>query len=69
MTNILAFSRFPQIFSLHELTFIERKENVFLLGPAGVGKTHLAISLAVTAMERGNKVHFSTLSNLVLLLM
>ena len=58
-----------QIFSLHELTFIERKENVILLGPAGVGKTHLAISLAVTAMERGNKVYFSTLSNLVLLLM
>lgn len=57
-----------QILSLHELTFIERKENVIFLGPAGVGKTHLAISLAVTAMERGYKVYFSTLSNLVLLL-
>ena len=54
--------------SLHELTFIERKENVIFLGPAGVGKTHLAISLAVTAMERGYRVYFSTLSNLVLLL-
>ncbi len=31
-----------QIVSLHELTFIERKENVIFLGPAGVGKTHLA---------------------------
>jgi len=57
-----------QILSLHELTFIDRKENVIFLGPAGVGKTHLAISLAVTAMERGYKVYFSTLSNLVLLL-
>jgi DNA replication protein DnaC len=57
-----------QIMSLHELTFIERKENVIFLGPAGVGKTHLAISLAVTAMERGYRVYFSTLSNLVLLL-
>lgn len=57
-----------QILSLHELTFIERKENVIFLGPAGVGKTHLAISLAVTAMERGYRVYFSTLSNLVLLL-
>jgi len=57
-----------QILSLHELTFIERKENVIFLGPAGVGKTHLAISLAVTAMERGYKVYFTTLSNLVLLL-
>ena len=35
-----------QIESLHELNFIDRKENVVLLGPPGVGKTHLAISLA-----------------------
>jgi DNA replication protein DnaC len=57
-----------QILNLHELTFLERKENVILLGPAGVGKTHLAISLAVAAMERGNRVYFTTLSNLVILL-
>ena len=55
-----------QILSLHDLTFIERKENVIMLGPAGVGKTHLAISLAVTAAERGRRVYFSTLSDLVL---
>ena len=30
-----------QIESLHELGFVERKENVVLLGPPGVGKTHL----------------------------
>lgn len=57
-----------QILSLHELTFLERKENVILLGPAGVGKTHLAISLAIAAIERGKRVYFSTLSNLVLML-
>ncbi len=57
-----------QMLSLHELTFIERRENVLFLGPAGVGKTHLAISLAVAAMERGNRVYFTTLSNLVILL-
>ena len=28
-----------QIESLHELNFVERKENVVLLGPPGVGKT------------------------------
>lgn len=55
-----------QILSLHELTFIGRKENVILLGPAGVGKTHLAISLAVTAAEHGRRIYFSTLSDLVL---
>jgi DNA replication protein DnaC len=55
-----------QIMSLHELTFIARKENVILLGPAGVGKTHLAISLSVSAAEKGKRVYFSTLADLVL---
>lgn len=55
-----------QVLSLHELIFIERKENVILLGPAGVGKTHIAISLAVSAAERGKRIYFSTLSDLVL---
>jgi len=57
-----------QILSLQQLTFVERKENVIFLGPAGVGKTHLAIALAVAAMERGNRVYFTTLANLVILL-
>jgi DNA replication protein DnaC len=55
-----------QVLSLHELTFLERRENVILLGPAGVGKTHLAISLAITAAQRGRRVYYSTLADLVL---
>jgi DNA replication protein DnaC len=55
-----------QILSLHELSFIDRKENVILLGPAGVGQSHLAISLAVAAAEKGKRIYFSTLSDLVL---
>jgi DNA replication protein DnaC len=47
--------RREQIESLHELAFIKRKENVIFLGPPGVGKTHLAISLAVAAAESGRR--------------
>jgi hypothetical protein len=42
-----------QVESLHELGFVERRENVVFLGPPGVGKSHLAISLAVAAAEHG----------------
>ena len=54
-----------QIESLHTLGFIERKENVVLLGPPGVGKTHLGLSLAVAAAERGRRVYFTTLADLL----
>lgn len=54
-----------QIESLHELGFVQRKENVVFLGPPGVGKTHLAISLAIQAAEMGRRVYYGTLSDLV----
>jgi DNA replication protein DnaC len=54
-----------QIESLHELGFIERKENVVFLGPPGVGKTHLAISLAINAAQSGRRVYFGTLADLI----
>ena len=54
-----------QIESLHELGFIERKENVVLLGPPGVGKTHLAISLASPPAKCGRRVYYGTLIDLI----
>jgi DNA replication protein DnaC len=54
-----------QVESLHELGFLERKENVVLLGPPGVGKTHLALSLAIAAAQRGRRVYYGTLAEIV----
>jgi DNA replication protein DnaC len=58
--------RREQIDSLSELGFLERKENVIFLGPPGVGKTHLAISLAIAAAEHGRRVYYGTLADLIL---
>ncbi len=50
---------------LANLSFIDRKENVIFLGPPGVGKTHLAISLGVKACENKYTVMFLTASDLI----
>jgi DNA replication protein DnaC len=54
-----------QIESLATLGFIERKENVVFLGPPGVGKTHLAIGLAIAAAQNGRRVYYGTLADLI----
>jgi len=54
-----------QVESLHTLGFIERHENVVLLGPPGVGKSHLAISLAIAAAQSGRRVYYGTLADLI----
>ena len=54
-----------QIDSLHELGFLARNENVIFLGPPGVGKTHLAISLAIAAAQSGRRVYYGALADLI----
>jgi len=36
-----------------------------LVGPPGVGKTHLAISLAIAAAQSGRRVYYGTLADLI----
>lgn len=51
---------------LFSLTFVERKENVVLLGPSGVGKTHIAIALGYAATQAGIRVRFVSAADLLL---
>jgi len=57
--------RKKQVMALFDLDFIRKKENAIFLGPPGVGKTHLAISLAIKACYHGFKVYFTTMDTLM----
>ena len=54
-----------RILTLAELSFIDRCQTVHLLGPPGVGKSHLAIALGVNAVKAHKSVYFTTLTELI----
>lgn len=55
-----------QIMELGSLAFIERCENIVMLGPSGVGKTHLAMALAYRASQACIKTRFLSAADLIL---
>src|SRR5499427_10226337 len=54
-----------QIRELRTLRFAHEASNVILLGPPGVGKTHLSVALAEAAIHAGFGAYFITAHDLV----
>jgi DNA replication protein DnaC len=54
-----------QVMDLASLAFLAHKQNLLLLGPPGVGKTHLAVALAICACQNGSSVYFTTLDGMI----
>jgi len=54
-----------KVMSLFDLTFIRQRGNIIFLGPPGVGKTHLAVSLAIKACQSGISIYFTNMEDLI----
>ena len=54
-----------QVKELATARFVELAHNVVILGPPGVGKTHLAVALGMKAVEAGYSALFLTLESLM----
>jgi DNA replication protein DnaC len=48
----------PKVLGLHRSEFIDKKENIILIGNSGTGKSHLSISLGYAACHNGYSVQF-----------
>ena len=54
-----------QIKELTEFHWVKDAYNLILLGPPGVGKTHLALGLGLEGIKQGLKVYYSTMNSLL----
>lgn len=57
-----------QMKQLKDMHWLEQQYNLVLLGPPGVGKTHLAIGMGIEAIEQGYQVMFLPMGELMTIL-
>ena len=55
----------PLVRELLRGDYLDKRENVLLIGNSGTGKTHLASALGFAACAQGKRVRFFTVTNLV----
>lgn len=53
------------IYEFATMNFIRQSMNLVFLGPPGVGKSHLAVALAMEALTKGISAYFVTVAQLV----
>lgn len=54
-----------EIAELNNLGFLTKHENILFVGPSGVGKTHLATSIGITAAKKRYSVYFISCHDLI----
>ena len=54
-----------QIYDFNSLRFVDKKEKIVFYGNSGVGKTHLAISIGVTAAQNRKSTYFIKCARLI----
>lgn len=55
----------PRVLKLMQGDYLQKKENIILVGSSGVGKTHIAIALGFEACRQGLRVKFYTAAGLI----
>lgn len=59
----------PLVLELLQGEYLDRRENILLVGPSGTGKSHLATSFGMAACAQGRKVRFFRVTELITLLL
>ena len=55
----------PLVLELAKGDYLDRRENIILVGPSGTGKSHLAIALGIAACAQGKKVRCFRVTELI----